>query len=86
MYKALEDLVHVPAKLTESKPLFESEEDYQKFIERHKSHDAKYADLKNYAGKAYLGIDSVQRPQNSFYSMKTMQFYMILIHRIREIH
>ena len=38
--------------------MFESEEDYQKFIERHKSHDAKYADLKNYAGKAYLGIDS----------------------------
>ena len=40
----------------ESKPLFESEEDYQKFIERHKSHDAKYAKLKDYAGKAYLGI------------------------------
>lgn len=58
LYKALEDLVHAPAKLTESKPLFESDEDYQKFIERHKSHDAKFTDLKNYAGKAYLGIDS----------------------------
>lgn len=58
LYKALEDLVHAPAKLTESKPLFESEEDYQKFIGRHKSHDAKYAKLKDYAGKAYLGIDS----------------------------
>ena len=41
LYKILEDLVHAPAKLAESKPLFESEEDYQKFIERHKSHDAK---------------------------------------------
>lgn len=54
----LEKLVHMPATLAQSKPLFESEEDYRAFISRHQSHDAKYASLKGYDGKAYLGIDS----------------------------
>lgn len=56
--KALDTLVHSPVHVAESKPLFETQDDYEKFITRHQSHDAKYADLKTYAGKAYLGIDS----------------------------
>ena len=56
--KSLSDLVNMPVKMEESAPLFETQEDYDAFMTRHKSHDAKYADLKSYTGKAYLGIDS----------------------------
>ncbi len=56
--KALEDLVHAPMHLSESEPLFNNKEEYEAFLQRHKSHDAKYRDLKSYQGKAYLGIDS----------------------------
>ncbi len=58
LHDILEKLIQTPAKLGESKPLFETEKDYQDFITRHKSHDAKFADLKTYNGKSYLGIDS----------------------------
>ncbi len=56
--EALEKLVNSPVTMSESKPLFETKADYENFQARHKSHDAKYADLKTYTGKAYLGIDS----------------------------
>ncbi len=56
--KALEDLVHAPMHLSESEPLFNNKEEYEAFVQRHQSHDAKYRDLKSYQGKAYLGIDS----------------------------
>ncbi len=38
--------------------LFESHEEYAAFVDRHKRHDLKYADLRTYQGNAYLGIDS----------------------------
>ena len=38
--------------------LFESQEEYAAFVDRHKRHDLKYADLRTYEGDAYLGIDS----------------------------
>ncbi len=38
--------------------LFQSKEEYAQFIDRHKRHDLKYADLRTYEGDAYLGIDS----------------------------
>ena len=56
--KMLNDLVHAPIKLEESRPLFIDEEEFNEFVTRHKSHDAKYCELKGYEGKAYLGIDS----------------------------
>ena len=40
------------------KPLFESQEDYRAFVERHKESDLKYEDIKTYEGDAYLGIDA----------------------------
>ena len=40
------------------KKLFESKEDYEKFVERHSQFDLKYADIKTYEGDAYLGIDA----------------------------
>lgn len=38
--------------------LFDSHEEYAAFVDRHKRHDLKYADLRTYRGDAYLGIDS----------------------------
>ena len=38
--------------------LFEDEEDYKKFLERHNRHKVKRGDLKSYAGKIYVGIDA----------------------------
>ncbi len=40
------------------KPLFTSREEYNKFVERHKECDLKYADISKYSGEAYLGIDA----------------------------
>ncbi len=39
-------------------PLFTSKEEYNKFVERHKACDLKYADINTYEGEAYLGIDA----------------------------
>ena len=39
-------------------PLFESKEDYEKFVERHNKAYVKTGDLKDYKGKAYIGMDS----------------------------
>ena len=39
-------------------PLFTSKEEYNKFVDRHKECDLKYADINTYEGEAYLGIDA----------------------------
>ena len=39
-------------------PLFESEKEYEKFVNRHKNANLKYYEIKNYSGSAYLGIDA----------------------------
>ncbi|MBE6845619.1 MAG: 2-hydroxyglutaryl-CoA dehydratase [Ruminococcus sp.] len=39
-------------------PLFDSRDEYEKFIERHKKCDLQYADLRTYKGNAFLGIDA----------------------------
>lgn len=39
-------------------PLFENEEEYKKFKDRHDKNVVKKCELKNYKGKAYLGIDA----------------------------
>ncbi|MBP3797652.1 MAG: 2-hydroxyacyl-CoA dehydratase [Ruminococcus sp.] len=38
--------------------LFEDQEEYAKFIDRHKKSDLKYEDIVTYKGDAYLGIDA----------------------------
>ncbi len=45
-------------EVTRGNPLFSSQEDYQKFIARHKQNDLAFADIQTYTGNAYLGIDS----------------------------
>lgn len=39
-------------------PLFTTKEEYNKFVERHRQFDLKYADINTYEGEAYLGIDA----------------------------
>ncbi len=39
-------------------PLFESRDEYDEFVARHKQSDLKYADIREYEGDAYLGIDA----------------------------
>lgn len=39
-------------------PLFNSEEEYNEFKERHKKAKVKVSDINNYAGDAYIGIDA----------------------------
>ena len=51
-------LCEAPCKVAMSQPLFESEDDYREFLQRHHQHDAKYAPLATCQTKAYLGIDS----------------------------
>ena len=49
------------AKFTEGKtlpPLFDSEEDYNKFKERHNLNTVEKKDLKSYKGDAFIGIDA----------------------------
>ena len=38
-------------------PLFKNKEEYENFSERHKKATVKFADINNYSGRAYLGID-----------------------------
>ncbi|MDE6539534.1 MAG: acyl-CoA dehydratase activase [Ruminococcus sp.] len=40
------------------KPLFSSQAEYDKFIDRHRKFDLGYADIHKYKGDAYLGIDA----------------------------
>lgn len=46
------------AAIVTSEPLFESQAQYDSFIERHKKFDLKYEDIHTYKGNAYLGIDA----------------------------
>lgn len=50
------------AKVTENivtgEPLFETKQQYDEFINRHKKYDLKYEDIRTYEGNAYLGIDA----------------------------
>ena len=39
-------------------PLFSSREEYADFVKRHRATDLQFADIQNYSGEAYLGIDS----------------------------
>ena len=46
------------ADIVSFKPLFESENEYSAFVERHSNADVQRADISTYEGNAYLGIDA----------------------------
>lgn len=58
--EALEKIVNAKTNdsIATGQPLFNSETEYQAFIERHSQSDLKYADIKEYEGDAYLGVDA----------------------------
>ena len=58
LHQKLEALKDMPVKEEESEPLFESKEDYERFVRRHQRSDVSYGDISTYEGKAYLGVDS----------------------------
>ncbi len=41
-----------------TKPLFESEDEYQEFVDRHAKSTVEYADIASYEGDVYLGVDA----------------------------
>ena len=58
LLQKFETMLHVPVKTDTLDALFNTQEEYEEFIQRHKEHSVPYADIKTYHGKAYLGIDS----------------------------
>lgn len=49
---------HVSDNIVTGEPLFNSQAEYDDFINRHKQFDLGYADIRTYRGDAYLGIDA----------------------------
>ena len=45
-------------EVVRGKPLFETREEYDEFVSRHKRSDLEFADIRTYQGDAYLGVDS----------------------------
>ncbi len=54
----LENGVQMDFEVKRMEPLFESQKDYNSFIERHGCHQVKTAPLSSYEGNCYLGIDA----------------------------
>lgn len=61
LYEELEDTLqnafNTPSEVLTTKPLFESEEEYDEFVKRHNQDSVELFDIKKYSGNAYLGID-----------------------------
>lgn len=62
--RSLDDIINMLESVSESdgivtgEPLFSSEEEYAEFVRRHRATDLQFADIHNYSGDCYLGIDS----------------------------
>ncbi len=50
--------IHMEFEVERMEPLFATQEDYNKFQKRHNRHHVATADLSNYQGNCYLGIDA----------------------------
>lgn len=60
-YKKIEETMentNIEYRKKDLDPLFENEEDYNEFLERHKQHKAKQKNMDEYSGLAFLGIDA----------------------------
>ena len=57
LIKKIESAAATKEENTYLKPLFESQEEYQEFCERHKKAAVEFTDIEAYTGDAYLGID-----------------------------
>ena len=84
LHKKLEALKNMPIKEEESEPLFETKEDYEAFVNRHKLSEVTYGDLATYSGKVYLGVDSGSTTTKLV--LIGEDYYMKPILPIREVH
>ena len=50
--------IHMEFEVARMEPLFDSQEDYDAFMERHSRHHVQTGDLADYKGNCYLGIDA----------------------------
>ncbi len=58
LYKKLSEGVSMEMEIKRMEPLFENEAAYDEFTKRHEKHCVKKAELENYKGDCFLGIDS----------------------------
>ena len=50
--------LHMEFEVARMQPLFEDQAEYDEFLNRHRGHNVKTADLASYQGSCYLGIDA----------------------------
>ena len=50
--------LHMEFEVARMQPLFEEQAEYDEFLNRHRGHNIKTADLASYQGSCYLGIDA----------------------------
>ena len=50
--------LHMEFEVARMQPLFEDQAEYDEFLNRHRGHNIKTADLASYQGSCYLGIDA----------------------------
>ena len=58
LQKKLQEKNIVLSRTSNTEPLFNNEEEYNEFLMRHAASDVEYADLSDYHGKVYLGVDA----------------------------
>ncbi|MCR5733213.1 MAG: 2-hydroxyacyl-CoA dehydratase [Lachnospiraceae bacterium] len=56
--KKLSENIKMEFEVERMEPLFENDEAYDQFLKRHEKHRVKKAELKDYNGNCYLGIDA----------------------------
>ncbi len=102
--QSIDEIIEKVASVSESaemvigKPLFENKEEYAEFVRRHRATDLKFADIDNYSGDCYLGIDSGStttklilitpdcRILYSHYQSNNGQPLDVIISRLKEIY
>ena len=58
LLKKLENKIHMEFEVTRMEPLFENKEEYKEFTDRHNKHCVATAQLEEYEGDCFLGIDA----------------------------
>ena len=54
----LSDKIEIEFEVTRLEPLFNNEEEYKKFLDKHSENNVKKGDFNQYSGKLFLGIDA----------------------------
>ena len=57
LYERLANGIQMPNEISRMEPLFQSPEEYDEFLERHRKANIQKSPLKDYHGKCFLGVD-----------------------------